>query len=185
MIRQIVIISSLLAWAVGGAVLAADAPKTLAQVLAAGERAEAAKDAKELMSAAAALDAAGAHPEADTPNLARQWRAEALAWGAKDDAPWRGRTLGPAYRRGRVGGHSTFTTRQSFNAGQSAEISVATLSGGPLDLSVRNDDGDQTCRVSVSEREGGCRWIPVWTGVFTLTLDNTGDDASVFYIVTN
>ncbi len=184
MIRPILFLCGVAALVAANAAVAQE--RGLASVLVAGERAEAAKNAPGLLDAAQALERMGAHPADGTADLAAQWRAEAMAMGAHPTtAPWRGRTLGPAYRRGRVGAHATFTTRQSFNAGQRAEISVATLSGGPLDLNVRDDDDRDTCRVRVSEREGSCSWIPVWTGAYSLSLDNNGDDAAVFYIVTN
>jgi len=171
------------AWLVAGS---AYAQEDTSSILSSGLRAEAVHDGQGLLEAAQALDQSGAHPADGTPDLARQWRLDAAQMGVRDDTPpWRGRTLGASYRRGRVGAHRSYITHQSFNAGQEASVSLVAMDGGPLSLTVHDEDGNEACSTDASGREGGCRWVPVWSGSFEISVINYGDDEATYYLVTN
>lgn len=172
---------------VAGRVSASDfGPQAVADIIARGMAAEASGDAETLADQARALDILGATPEGGAPDLAREWRRKAAQMGAHISTDtFRGRTLGPAYRQGRVGPGASFHTRQSFNAGQRAEISVVPQDDAPLSLSVTDDDGRQICDVAPSTRNLGCRWVPTFTGSSDINVDNSNDRAVAFYIVLN
>ena len=155
-------------------------------VLQAGLRAQAAGNGPDLMRAAEDLDHLGAHPADGTADLAAEWRRQAEVLGVSvTNRPLRGRTLGPAYKKGRIAAHSIFTTRQTFNAGQKAEVSVVTAENILLDLSV-NDDGDsEACHLTIAGGAASCGWVPVWTGAYVIHIENSADSDAAFYLVTN
>lgn len=168
--------------------IAADA-RSVGDILASGFTAEARGDGAGLYGAAMALQSLGAHPEDGTDDLARQWMKRANELGVRPSMQvaytFRGRTLGPGYRQGRVGARGQFRTHQSFNAGQRAEIVLVPMDEAPLSLDVVDEDGAQVCSVAPSTRNLGCRWVPTFTGRSDIDVTNDNDRAVSFYIVLN
>jgi hypothetical protein len=119
-----------------------------------------------------------------------------LAEGASDDplsgwrnanptstaAPWRGRTLGPAYRRAQVGAGESLRIEQVFYAGQRAEIAAQTSSGGQVELKIANPRAQAVCAQQLSPR-GTCNFLPIYTERFSIELENTGNSSASVYIV--
>jgi hypothetical protein len=165
------------------------APKavnTIAETLIAGMQAETDKDGKGLLQAAQRLDSLGAHPQDNTEDIARRWRQMATALGVKDTSSvTRGRTLGPSYSLRTLETGQSFATRQSFNAGQKADIAITPLMKQSLQLKISNDEGASICMQTVSDHSQGCSWVPLWTGLFGIEVTNTGPQPSRFYLITN
>ncbi len=170
---------------VAGGVQAGPA-QDVARILAAGLDAEGRQDGPALLENAQALQRSGAHSDGGD-DLARAWIREAIHLGVDPgpDQIWRGRTLGPAYRNGRVIGHGVFRTRQTFNAGEKADIAVVPTQGGALGLDVEDGDGKSICSVGPSTRDLGCDWVPAFTGGSAIAVHNDAEDAQSFYIVLN
>lgn len=157
----------------------------VSDALRAGIEADMRNDGAALLSAATRLEKLGAHPVDGEPDLAAEWKAKAISLGAAPDAPvWRGRVLGPAYRQGTLAANSRFETRQSFIAGQKADISVE-AENGALELSVRDDDGSVVCQVAASLRTAGCLWVPPFTGPNTIAITNSHSRQVRYVLVTN
>ncbi len=160
--------------------------RDVADILARGLEAEHRQDGRALLEQALALNAFGAHPDGGD-DLAKAWLREAAALGVKpdDSQVWRGRTLGPAYKSGRVDARSHFTTRQSFNAGQTADIAVVTSDGRALGLTVLDDGRHEVCALAPSTSDLGCTWVPSFTSNSEITLDNESDEPVSFYLILN
>jgi hypothetical protein len=176
-----------LAMLIASSAQALPASVTLAEALRAGSAAEADGDAKGMMQAAMRLHRLGAHPVEGEPDLARIWADKAQALGVAPAAtrPWRGRVLGPAYRSGVLPAGAQFTTRQSFVAGQRADVTVQPVEGAQLALAVSEGDSKMVCAVSASREALGCRWVPTVTDINVITVTNPGPHAGRFYLILN
>lgn len=165
---------------------AATPASEVSQALSDGMAAEARGDAPALMAAAVKLETLGARPAEGEGDLAVAWKIKASAMGAKasDAPPWRGRLLGPAYRQGTLAANASFETRQSFIAGQKADISVESEMDA-LELKVWDDDGKPVCQVTTSARLLGCRWIPSFSGPSTITIANRKAEPARYILVIN
>ncbi len=165
---------------------AATPASEVSQALSDGMAAEARGDGPALMAAAMKLETLGAHPAEGENDLAAAWKTRASALGAKapDAPPWRGRFLGPAYRHGTLAANASFATRQSFIAGQKADISVESEMDA-LELKVWDDDGKPVCQVTTSARLLGCRWIPPFSGPSTITIANRRAEPARYILVLN
>lgn len=157
----------------------------VAEALSAGLQAEADHDGPALLRAAERLDSLGAHPEAGE-DIAAYWRKAAVGLGADiRTTVSRGRTLGPAYSARDVAAMGRFATHQSFNAGEKANIAVVSPGGENLQLSVLDDDGAPACRQSRVSKRISCTWVPLWTGLFRIEVENAADRPTRFYLITN
>jgi len=152
-----------------------------------GDRALAAGDGADLAAAATTLAALGAHPLDDAaPALDAAWWGEARRLGQGDSqAPYRGRVLGPAYRRASLAPGELSTSEQSFLSGQRAEIAIVPAAGADLALAVTDAAGKDVCRRPVGAPRTVCRWHPVFTARYRIAVANTGTRAGGFYLVTN
>ncbi|ANU07031.1 hypothetical protein [Paraurantiacibacter namhicola] len=108
------------------------------------------------------------------------------AWRAADTStstPWRGRTLGPAYRRARLAPGESMEMEQVFYAGQKAEIAAHASKGARVELTISDRDTKRVCARSLSPK-AKCLWLPRFTERFAITLTNRGErPASVFIVV--
>jgi hypothetical protein len=107
------------------------------------------------------------------------WRS---AHGVNEAAPWRGRTLGPAYRRAQVAAGASLRIEQVFYAGQRAEIAAQASSGGQVALKIANPRAQAVCAQQLSPR-GTCNFLPIYTERFSIELENTGNSSASVYIV--
>lgn len=119
----------------------------------------------------------GAQPEEDT--LAH-WRAEAA--DADGAPPFRGRALGPAYRRATIQPGETIRIEQIFYAGQRAEIAGQSLGGEPVHMDIRNQRTRAVCTAQLTPA-GTCRWLPLFTERFQIELVNRSRKPASVYIV--
>lgn len=159
----------------------------LANALRRGFEADERGDGKALMQAAIALRQIGARPGEGEPDLAILWAERARSLGTKAiRLPlWRGRVLGPAYRYGELAANGRFTTRQSFIAGQKANVVVEPRGGVKLELSVNDDTGAPVCQVSASTKTLGCQWVPTFTGTNVIDIVNIETRPVRFYLILN
>jgi hypothetical protein len=107
------------------------------------------------------------------------WRQDHQAHGA---APWRGRALGPAYRRARVGAGESLRIDQIFYAGERAQIAAQVSNGGQVALAINNPRAEAVCEQQLAPR-GNCNWLPIYTERFSILLENTGSAPASVYIV--
>lgn len=107
------------------------------------------------------------------------WRSVHPASAAE---PWRGRTLGPAYRRMAVGAGERLRIEQVFYAGQRAQIAAQASAGGQVALAVANPRAQAVCAQQLAPR-GACNFLPIYTERFSIELENTGSQAASVYIV--
>lgn len=124
-----------------------------------------------------ALDVRLAEGAGDDP--LGQWRAEHEVAGG---IPWRGRALGPAYRRARVGAGESLRIEQVFLAGQRAEIAAQASGGGQVALAIANPRSEAVCEKELAPR-ANCNWLPIFTERFSIELKNSGSQPASVYIV--
>ena len=150
-----------------------------------GEAARAGGDHAALLDTAKGLTALGASPAEGQDDLAALWMKEARAGGARAPAPvFRGRALGPAYRRGMLGAGSRVTMRQLFLAGQRARISVAPTNGASrLSMRVQDGEGGTLCAKQVGGQQADCAWLPLFTDRFNIVVENSGSMPAAFYLI--
>lgn len=148
-----------------------------AALLAAADSARTADERAPLIERLDALDVRLAEGALDDPLAI--WRSEHQSSGA---APWRGRTLGPAYRRARVSAGTTLRIEQVFYAGQRAEIAAQTSGGGQVALEIANPRAEAVCARQLSPR-AACNFLPIFTERFSIELENTGTQPASVYIV--
>lgn len=150
-----------------------------------GDAARAQGDHAALLDTARGLSALGAAPAEGQDDLAALWTTEAQAGGAIAPAHrFRGRALGPAYRRGMLGAGGRVTLRQLFLAGQRATISVAPTSGaGHLSIRVQDGQGATLCAKPVGGPQVDCAWLPLFTDRFNIVIENGGAMPAAFYLI--
>lgn len=131
------------------------------------------------------LDALGVRlaDGAGTDDPLADWRSQNKAGSG---TPWRGRALGPAYRRAVVPAGESLVIEQIFLAGQRAQI-AAQLAGrnpaGHVDMAISNPRAQAVCTRQLAPR-ASCDWLPIFTERFAIALHNTGNrDASVYLVV--
>ncbi|MEC3912391.1 hypothetical protein U5A82_18500 [Sphingobium sp. CR2-8] len=179
----------LTAWlfAAGPAAPAADLLPTdpVLRTLMEGEAAQANSDYGVLLETAGILKALGARPAKEQDDLAAQWIRQAHDHGvAVSDLAFRGRALGPAYRRGSLAARESLTLRQLFLAGQRAQISVAPTHGASgLSMRVQGADGNTLCDKAVDGRQSDCAWLPLFTDRYDIVIENGGTMPADFYLI--
>jgi len=130
-----------------------------------------------LGSALTTLDRLGVHAQPGIGDDAiAEWRALP---GVRAGNRYRGRVLGPAFRRGWLDAGQMVQVEQLFLSGQAASVSVANLPDGPLRLGVSGPDGRANCQ----EAARNCNWMPSFTQRYTITIRNIGPRATRFYLV--
>jgi hypothetical protein len=131
------------------------------------------------------LDALGVHlaDNAGTDDPLAGWRNQHKAG---DGAPWRGRALGPAYRRAVVAPGQSLVIEQIFLAGQRAQIAAQVAGSNPgsqVNLAIMNPREEPVCTRQLAPR-ASCNWLPIFTERFAIALNNTGSrEASVYLVV--
>lgn len=150
-----------------------------------GEAAQGHGDHAALFDTAQVLTALGATPADGQDDLAAQWMQAAMDHGVARSAPgFRGRALGPAYRRGSLGARGTMTVRQLFLAGQRAEISLAPAGGTTsLSMRVQGTDGNTLCAKAVDGAQADCAWLPLFTDRYDIVIENGGSAPATFYLL--
>lgn len=149
-----------------------------ALLLAASEQAP---DASARAPLLARLDAAGVQlAEGASDDPLGGWREESAALGKKP--VFRGRALGPAYRRARLAPGEKLELEQVFLAGERAEIAAAANGSDKLHLAVRDKSDKQVCSTEFAP-SAKCRWLPIYTERYEIELENRGSNAASVYLV--
>ncbi|MDO7833974.1 hypothetical protein Q4610_02850 [Sphingobium sp. HBC34] len=150
-----------------------------------GEAAEAGGDHAMLLDSAQVLKALGASPAEGQEDLAARWTHAANAAGITRSAlGFRGRALGPAYRRGSLDAGGSVTMRQIFFAGQRAQILVAPRgNSAKLSIRVQNADGGTLCAKPVGGPQADCAWLPLFTDRYDIVIENGGTTTAAFYLI--
>lgn len=128
---------------------------------------------KTLGKSVTALDRIGVRAQDGAEDALPGWRAQ-----AGPAAVYRGRVLGPAYRRGWLEPGAELTVEQLFLGGQAANVAVAANPSQPLQLSIRGADSVARC---VTPRD--CRWTPIFTERYTIRVRNAGSARARYYLV--
>lgn len=147
-----------------------------------GDVAQAADDGDALIDTVQELAALGARPAEGQEDPAALWTAQADAKGAVAPIPYRGRALGPAYRRGSLAAGGRVILRQLFLAGQRARISVAPSGAAKLSIRVQGGDGATLCAKPVGAGQVDCVWLPLFTDRYAIVIENDGPAAAGFYL---
>lgn len=157
----------------------------LLRTLEEGDVARASGDYVALLQAAQMLQTLGAVPAEGQDDLAALWMMEAHRNGVVSALAYRGRALGPAYRRSSLAAGGRFNLRQLFLAGQSARISVAVAGGAPglLSIRVRDGAGGTLCDKAVGAPQVDCAWLPLFTDRYAIELVNGGSAPVSFYLI--
>jgi hypothetical protein len=71
----------------------------------------------------------------------------------------------------------------AFFGGAVAEVAV--LGGGPLVLSVTDENGHAVCAPTRPLETARCSFVPAWNGAFAITVANRGADAAGYLLLTN
>lgn len=133
---------------------------------------------KAFAQAVATLDRIGVRADpADVDGQAAlaEWRTRA----GNAQPPMRGRVLGPAFRRGWLDAGARLQLEQLFLAGQAANVAVAAAPGEGMRLAISGPDAGGTCA-----GEGrSCRWTPIFTQRYTITVHNRGTMRARYYLV--
>ena len=142
--------------------------------------AEAAQDAAARAPLIARLDAlgVGALPDTGEDRLA-DWRRE---YRPAAGEVYRGRTLGPGYRRAQLAAGERMVIDQIFYAGERAEMAAQTRGGQPVVLAVANRQAEKVCEAQLTPN-ARCRWLPIFTERFSITLVNRGTTPASVYLV--
>ncbi|MFC3100060.1 hypothetical protein [Altererythrobacter lauratis] len=108
-----------------------------------------------------------------------EWRSQHQA---DESNPWRGRTLGPAYRRASLAAGQRVRIEQIFYAGQRAQIAAQASGGGQVAIAIANPRAEAVCQKQLSPN-ASCDWLPIYTERFSIELENRGRDNASVYIV--
>lgn len=117
------------------------------------------------------------------PDLAASWSATQP--GGNAGPVFRGRMLGPAYRKGLVGAGAEVRIEQVFMAGQVAEVVVAQSNGAQLNLTIADPAGQEVCNRRVFGLQGKCSWRPPFAGRYRVQISNSSAREANFFLVVN
>lgn len=160
----------------------------LADVLQQGERASQGhgkRDAAALAAAARALARMGAQPADGTADLVKQWSEQAVRMGYRkaQDTAFRGRVLGPAYRKVRLDPASEDISYATFLAGQPATVTITAQSGSKVSFAVESPDKTNPCTVTFAKSRQHCAWMPIYTQRYTIRLQSKEAVTDAFVII--
>lgn len=176
------LLSLLTASAILARPMAAPDALDLARLLIAAERqaAEPGK-ARNLSRTLDVLEANGVVPAEGEENPLIEWRQRLPE--QLDTQPLRGRTLGAAFRRGVINPGQKLEFRQSFLAGQPAEVAVVVAGLSTFALEVIDEDGGVICRSRKATRSATCKWVPDYSGANIIKLRNEDRSVTGFVMV--
>lgn len=97
----------------------------------------------------------------------------------------RGAVGGAKYGEGRVYGNDYTDYTVKFWANELAEVIVIGDGDNDLDLYIYDENGNLIASDTDYTDQCVCRWIPSWTGAFTIRIINRGSIYSDFVIATN
>lgn len=117
----------------------------------------------------------------DRSEAVRMLIAEARSLGS-------GRALaagGPKVSRASVLAGTTDVYRVTFIGGSLAEVALTGDGDTDLDLSVYDEHGSLVCQDLGSTDDAYCSWVPRWTGLFRIHVENLGGVYNRYRLATN
>lgn len=97
----------------------------------------------------------------------------------------RGAVGGPRYAESRVYGKDCDEYQLKFWANELAEVIVVGDGDNDLDLYIYDGNGNLIASDTDYTDQCVCRWVPAWTGTFTIRIVNRGAIYSAYAIATN
>ena len=104
---------------------------------------------------------------------------------AKGTVQQRNAVDGPYYIEDRVYANSNVKYTCNFWAGEIAEVAIVGDGDTDLDLYIYDANGNLITKDTDYSDTCICRWVPAWTGTFTIKVVNRGDVYNNFILVTN
>lgn len=108
------------------------------------------------------------------------WRQEYAA--ANAHPPFRGRTLGPAYRRAQLGAGQSLRIEQIFYAGERANIAAQVSGNAEVAMAIVNPRAEPVCARNLAP-SATCNWLPIFTERFVIELQNRSNAPASVYLV--
>lgn len=158
-----------------------------AHAILAGKQGEENSDAAALRAAAQILQAIGARPDGNQDeDLSKRWGERAQALDPSTRPPvYRGRALGPSYRKGKVSAKSGVSTDQIFLAGKKASVALVPVSSKPLSIKIIDPQGKDICRQNVSSKPANCEWLPLFTERYRINIHTSATQPVAYYLISN
>ena len=158
-----------------------------ANAIFAGKEGEKNSDALALRTAAQILESLGARPDADQEDdLSSRWREQAKLLDPSTILPvYRGRALGPSYKKGMVSARSAVSTDQIFLAGKKASVALVPLSSKPMSIKISDGEGNSVCNRSAASKPANCEWLPLFTERYRINIHTTASQPVTYYLVSN
>lgn len=158
-----------------------------AQAIFVGQQGEAMSDAKALRTAAQTLTMLGARPDAgQEDNLSQRWGEQAQMIDPTALPPvYRGRALGPSYRKGKVSALAMVSTDQIFLAGKKASVALVPVAPTPMSIRISDGQGKTICTRSTSSKPANCEWFPLFTERYRINIHTSASEPVTYYLVSN
>lgn len=158
-----------------------------AQAISIGQEGEKNSDADALRKAAQTLESLGAKPDEDQQeDLSRRWGERARLIDPSVTQPvYRGRALGPSYKKGMVSAVSTVSTVQIFLAGKKASVALVPGSSKPISITISDGQGNPICNRSTSSKPANCQWLPLFTERYRIDIQTSASLPVPYYLVSN
>jgi len=86
----------------------------------------------------------------------------------------RGSLAGPHKHQMRISARSYRSVKESYRAGELAEVAILGDGDTDVDLIVQDANGNEICRSTRGGDREYCQWTPAWTGEFTIKVANYG-----------
>lgn len=121
----------------------------------------------------------GVHADEGQADLVGRWQAQ-----LPPDAspPLRGRLLGPAYRSGTLAPGKSLTTKQLFEGGRQAKVSLSGKAHAPLKVAIRDLRDNAVCTPDAGNPRN-CRWTPAYSARYEITITNPGTEPVTYFLV--
>ena len=92
---------------------------------------------------------------------------------------------GPKVSRASVLAGTTDVYRVTFIGGSLAEVALTGDGDTDLDLSIYDEHGSLVCDDIGPTDDAYCSWVPRWTGLFRIHVENLGDVYNTYRLATN
>jgi|GEM_PF-431554 len=165
----------------------ASAVMRTADAIVAGQVGAKNSDAGALRSAAQTLESLGARPDGDQEsNLSKSWSEQASLIDPSTTPPvYRGRALGPSYKKGIVSAGSRVSIDQIFLAGRKASVALVPASPKPMSIEISDGQGKNICARRTSSKPANCEWLPLFTERYKINIRTSESRPVTYYLVSN
>jgi len=165
----------------------ASAVMRTADAIVAGQVGATNSDAEALRTAAQTLESLGARPDGDQENnLSKSWSEQANLLDPSTTPPvYRGRALGPSYKKGIVSARSRVSIDQIFLAGRKASVALVPASPKPMSIEISDGKGKNICIRRTSLKPANCEWLPLFTERYKINIRTSESRPVTYYLVSN